>query len=315
MEKVEKLEKSEAAICAVWDFRANYENYNGETLRAFLNANCKKFVFQKEKGDSGYLHWQGRFSLIKKRNKSQLLNMFKAKEYLAPNYLQPTASVNHTDDFFYALKEDTRQDNEIFYDDYHCKKMTGKPNVGYIPVQYRDIKLYPYQQRIVDSNGSKDYRSINCIVDVNGYNGKSTIAAICEIMYGAIDMPVLTDSKELISVCCDICYDLDNRTPGLIFFDMPRAMSKKNLSGFYSAIEQIKKGKLFDIRYKYKAFWIDSPQIWVFSNEYPQLEFLSRDRWKFWEITKDKDLKQLSIDDIKYYSKEVDFMQDVEKTH
>ena len=67
-------------------------------------------------------------------------------------------------------------------------------------------------------------------------------------------------------------------------------MNKDRLNGIYTAIEQIKKGKLFDLRYKYKEYWIDAPQIWVFSNIEPDISMLSKDRWRLWAISDDKEL-------------------------
>lgn len=69
-----------------------------------------------------------------------------------------------------------------------------------------------------------------------------------------------------------------------MFFDMPRAMPKQALHGLYTAIEQIKKGKVYDLRYHYKDWWFDSPQIWVFSNTMPDRSLLSADRWKVWTV-------------------------------
>ena len=71
---------------------------------------------------------------------------------------------------------------------------------------------------------------------------------------------------------------------------MPRAFNKDKMHGIYTALETIKKGKVWDMRHSYKEWWFDSPRIWIFSNEYPDERLLSRDRWKFWEITDDKTL-------------------------
>lgn len=75
-------------------------------------------------------------------------------------------------------------------------------------------------------------------------------------------------------------------------------MDKNKLYGIYSAIEQIKKGKLVDLRYHYKCWWIDSPQIWVFSNRMPDTRMLSADRWKLWKVTADRDLAAIDEDEI-----------------
>lgn len=84
----------------------------------------------------------------------------------------------------------------------------------------------------------------------------------------------------------------ETRSPSPIFLDMPRAMNKERLNGIYTAVEQIKKGKLYDLRYSYKEYWIDSPQIWVFSNIEPDISLLSRDRWRIWTIDETMNLQK-----------------------
>jgi hypothetical protein len=66
--------------------------------------------------------------------------------------------------------------------------------------------------------------------------------------------------------------------------DMPRAIKKDKLNGFYSAIESLKDGYAFDDRYKFVEKIFDSPCIWVFTNTYPDTDLLSEDRWKFWHV-------------------------------
>ena len=68
-------------------------------------------------------------------------------------------------------------------------------------------------------------------------------------------------------------------------------MSKDQLRGIFMAMEQVKKGKLFDFRYKYKTYWIDSPSVWMFTNYCPDLKMLSMDRWRLWEV--DDETKEL----------------------
>lgn len=267
--------------CAVWDFRANGDMFTDGELSIFFKSYAKKWTFQKENSDNGYIHWQGRFSLIKKRDKNKLMDLFDVELQKIPNYLQPTLTENHKEEFFYAQKKDTRLEGPWTDQD------KAKEEV-YIPRQYRDIKLYNWQQQIINSAENFNDREINLIYDPKGCNGKSTVASIAELKYGGIDMPPLNDYKELIQLACNICMDSNNRTPKIMFFDMPRAIDKSRLYGLYSAIEQIKKGKLYDIRYKYKAFWIDSPVIWVFTNASPDLSMLSSDRWKVWKFSEDK---------------------------
>lgn len=260
--------------CAVWDFRSNESDFTEITLKDWLKSNCKKWCFQLEQGDTGYRHWQGRFSLMKKRTKVVLMKLFNP----VPNYLEPTLNENR-DNNFYVLKEDTRIEGP--YMD------TPIVNSDYIPRQFRVQSLYPYQEKIIESRNDFDARLINVIYDPIGNKGKSTLAALIEIKYGGIDMPPVNDYKELIQLAYCVISSMSEK-PKIMMFDMPRALNKEKLCGLYSAIEQIKKGKVYDLRYKYHSLWLDSPQIWVFTNVPPDMNFLSEDRWKVWQIDDNK---------------------------
>lgn len=261
---------------AVYDFRANHEYFTKDDLVTWCQSNCKKYTFQLEEGDSGYKHWQGRISLIKKRQQHVLLKLFTINDK-QPNYLQPTTNKEYQGPMFYAMKEDTRLEGP-FTDSYTVT------NNNFIPSHLKNIVLYPWQQYVIDSKKNKNSRQINLIYDTSGNIGKSTLASIGELLHNGIDVPPINDFKELIALLCNICMDTNNRDPGLIFIDMPRAQKKDQLYGLYSAIEQIKKGKLYDCRHHYKSWWIESPQIWVFSNTLPDLNYLSIDRWNIWTI-------------------------------
>jgi hypothetical protein len=78
---------------------------------------------------------------------------------------------------------------------------------------------------------------------------------------------------------------------------MPRALKKDKLGGFYSAIETVKDGYAYDDRYNFTEKIFDCPVIWVISNTLPDFSLLSRDRWKLWEITDDKELTSIDIND------------------
>ena len=257
------------------DFRVSAEGLDYNTIIVQTKQIAKRYTFQLERGETtGYLHYQGRFSLIKKHRKDELMKMF--DKMPCPNYLEPTVdSVAKKGDMFYVSKTETRVDGP--WDE----RITEK----YIPRQYRDMltRLYPYQQLIFDTANVFDTRIINMIYCETGNQGKSTIASVCELYGRGIDLPPVNDAEKLIQSCCDVCESKGIRDPSPIFVDLPRAMNKDRLNGIYTAIEQIKKGKLFDLRYRYKEYWIDSPQIWVFSNIEPDLTMLSADRYRDWE--------------------------------
>jgi hypothetical protein len=277
---------------ATWEFRHNAEGLHEDTIIKAMKELAKNWAFQEELSDTGYLHYQGRFSLKKKRRKAELMKLWGdlELEMPIPMFLAPTVAKEAVaKTFSYVMKADTRKRGP----------WTDKDVVRYIPRQFRGImdNLYPWQKKVLDSADVFDDRIINYVYCRHGNVGKSTIASVCELYYNAIDLPPVNDAKELIASACDICMATECRDPKLVFVDLPRAMDKNKLYGIYSAIEQIKKGKLVDLRYHYKCWWIDSPQIWVFSNRMPDMRMLSSDRWKLWKVNAEKDLEALSGDD------------------
>lgn len=274
---------SNSAIC-VYDFTLSYsDRFNHDNLISFFNNNFfKKYSFQGEEGaNSGYRHYQGRFSLTKPKRISAIIKYF-SKDF-PEIHLSPTSKQNMGNDF-YVTKDDTRIEGP----------WRDPKNTLYIPRQFRNKELYSWQKKVLEISEDFSDRCVNLIFDPVGNNGKSTLASIGELMYNCIDMPPINDMKELVQVACGICKGKEIRAPMAIFMDMPRAMEKSKLHGIYTAIEQIKKGKLYDVRYKYEDWWIDSPSVWVFSNIPPDQELLSRDRWKYWKIH-DKELHPLKV--------------------
>lgn len=262
--------------CFVYDFRYNGECLYSEIINR-LKGIAKSFVFQKEEGDSGYIHYQGRMSLIKKRTKFQLLKLFENP----PNYLEPTCNPEFTKgEAFYQMKIDTRIDGP----------WTDKDEVIYIPRQVREMgQLRPFQQHIVDDADIWNTRTINLIYNQSGNVGKSRLVAYCRAHKIGRALPPVNDCKDLMRMVCDM------PTAKLYLFDMPRSMNKERLFQFYSAVESIKDGYAYDDRYHFKEKSFDCPNIWIFSNNLPDFNYLSMDRWKIWEITEDYNLQQKKL--------------------
>lgn len=265
---------------AVWDWTLPHNDRELEDVLKTARELFKKFTFQLEKGDSGYLHFQGRGSLHKKRRFDELKNLVQTLDWNDCHF-SPSSANSQKGDCFYTMKADTRVDGPWTDKDVHQKI--------YIPRQYRGMEhtLRPWQQKVWDSADVFDTRSINLIYDVHGNNGKSTVAALMDLHRRGIDLPPMNDAEKLIQSVADILMAREIREPKVVFVDLPRAMDKKRLGGLYTAIEQVKKGKVYDTRYAYKEWWFDSPQVWVFTNIYPDLSFLSTDRWKLWTIEDD----------------------------
>nr|QXP07588.1 MAG: replication associated protein [Arizlama virus] len=244
-----------------WDFTLKYEKHEGFQMEVakFLEEHCKSWVFQLERGEGGFLHYQGRVSL---KNKSRKGPPF-------PNiHWSPTCNTNKSNSF-YVTKEDTRVDGP------------WKDTDPYIPRQCRDIELYPWQKAILADARVWDKRHINIVICLEGNIGKSTLCTWAECRGLATCIPMMDSYKDYMRMAysAPACK--------LYFIDFPRSMNKNNCHGFWSAVECLKNGKLFDDRYIWKQKYIDCPNIWIFTNEFPNTEFLSGDRWKFWKVSQD----------------------------
>jgi hypothetical protein len=257
--------------CAVYEFRYNADEMTPQDLIDILKPVAKKFVFQLEKGDTGYLHYQGRMSLIKKRRKFEALKLFEKP----PNYFEPTVSQEHKKTAFYCMKKDTRV-GDIYTDQDLPPVLTR---------QVAEIKqLYPFQQQIVDDAKTWNKRTVNLVWCPDGNKGKTTLVQYCRAYKIGRPLPPVNDAKDLLRIVC--CVPVSR----MYLFDMPRAMKKEKLSQFFTAVESIKDGYAYDDRYEFKEKIFDCPNIWIFTNTIPQTELLSKDRWKIWTITEDKTL-------------------------
>jgi len=280
-----------------YDFTCSVENVNFHDLKQLLKDNCSKWSFQKEKGEkTGYLHYQGRFCLNDKKRKNGVINLFGGKDCGIHFSVTTTQNRNNFD---YVTKDRTRVDGPWSHKDIE----------KYIPLQYRGKleQLRPFQRDIWDSYDEFDDRIINCIVCPVGNIGKSMISSLCDLYDRGYDIPPINDSEKLIQSVCDILMCKKDNKPGMFLIDIPRSTRQDKLHGLFNSIEQIKKGKVYDMRYKYKEWWFDSPTIWVFMNEVPNLTWLSDDRWRIWNVDKDYQLIEYN-DGIKSITEEINEM-------
>lgn len=276
--------------CAQYEFRLtakdNWSQHKDDIISC-LKGYAKSWVFQLETGDTGYIHFQGNLSLIKKRRQLELVKVFHGT-VLGEAHLRPLSNNALKGELFYSIKEDTRTQGP----------WSDKDEEIFIPYQYAGLesKLLPFQQKIWDEADKRDPRKVNLIIDHDGCNGKSTLASLMELHNRGIDLPPTNEARELIQSLADILIKKNIRDPKTVFIDIPRAMKQDKLFGLYTAVEQIKKGKVYDVRHSYKDWWFHSPQIWVFTNTIPDVTMLSADRWVFWTI-KNNDLIPYKLED------------------
>lgn len=271
------------AQLACWDFRANEDCFNSDQLLLLLPKLAKKFCFQLEEGSTtGYRHWQGRVSLHKKRRKAEIMKVWLTVFNKFPNFFEPTVKKEfQKGDMFYQQKIETRLEGP----------WTDMMKPSYVRKRFRNATLSPWQDEILKtfSTDGSDDRCVNVLVCKQGNIGKSFLCDYCSDHNKAIEIPsIVNDGKEILQAVTGMLISKENREPGLMFLDMPRAMNKERLNGIMTALETIKRGKVYDFRYKYTEWLFESPAIWVFTNMMPDRAWLSADRWKFWHVVGDE---------------------------
>jgi len=236
-----------------------------DEVKGWLDNIAKKWTFQHEVGKDGYRHFQGRLSLkVKKR----LATMVDEKPW-RPLHLSITSNENRENNF-YVVKEEGRVDGPW------SDKDVAPP---YIPRQVREITDWrPWQKTCEHILTLWDTRSVHCVVNPTGFSGKSVLVAKLGSMRKINQIPYCNDYKDILRMV------MDRPKLGAYIIDMPRAINKERLFQLYAAIETVKSGYAYDDRYSFKEEYFDCPQIFVFTNEMPDMKLLSGDRWKIWTI-------------------------------
>lgn len=258
---------TKSQVCT-WDFTLPETALDTKAINEWLKLECKKWAYQLEAGgESGYKHYQGRISL-KVKTRSMIGKLHTECHWSA-------TSKENADNQFYVVKEDTRISGPWSDKD------------AYIPRQIREIEaLRPWQQSIIDDAKIWNTRNINMVYCPHGNTGKSTLAGWIRAYGLGRVLPPVNDYKDLLRMVYGI------ESSSLYIFDMPRSMKKDKLSGFFAAVETIKDGYAYDDRYEFKEKNFDCPNIWIFTNILPELGYLSKDRWIFWNISDNMELER-----------------------
>lgn len=270
-----------------YDFTV-YENHNEWKLDphrmvAELKQWAKKWAFQLEKcPTTDRLHFQGRLSLFKKLRLSELVSRCTFKAHWTPT----SSEVHEGQNFNYVMKADTRLEGPWIDKEYEDPPVLTRQLVN-----FQDKEKYEWQKKVELWCDEMDDRSIKLIHDTVGNSGKSIMAEWLEYHKKAFEIPPLKDMEDIMQFCMSF------KAQKVYLIDMPRAMKKDKLAGFYSGLECLKNGYVYDKRYAAKRRRFDRPQVIVFTNVLPEWKFMSRDRWEPYTMTLMHDLEPLSFED------------------
>lgn len=248
----------------------------------FSNLSATHYAFQMEMGSkSNRLHWQGNVKFKKPITGPDLRKAFKAAvrqngqdEWLYYGAGCLTTSPTHSLDSstLYSLKEETRVEGSPQY--FFPKNIyLGKDLVSY-------ESMYPWQKSVFDMivDRQPDERAIHLIVDPTGNSGKSTLTKGLGYNHGACVMPLGLTSAQMKSAI------VGNGPRSIYVIDLPR--NNRSYVEIFDTIEEIKRGFVISCFHgKLQELYMARPHVVCFTNEFPDLSYLSMDMWNIYTIS------------------------------
>lgn len=242
-----------------WCFTLN--NYNSDDIQAFTTSESSivpKYVFQEEIGENGTPHLQGYLQFAtKKRPKS----IFENKTI----HWEKTRNVKKSIE--YCQKEDTRN-GEIYYR-------------GIQPPYKIKIRNWAPWMTHMHSiiNGEPSERKIYWIWENMGNRGKTVF---CKWVYQNCDRAITLSGKAHDMKNAIVQYvEKNNMYPKTIIINVPRH-GKDYFS--YSGVEVIKDMFFYSGKYEGGMVCGPNPHVIVTANSEPEIEMMSKDRWKIINI-------------------------------
>jgi hypothetical protein len=266
------------------------------SLTKTLNAATKTWVFQKEKATNE--HYQGILVTHYRVRKSTLLNHLVEMYFsttinnwaeVKPRYTGEMDAVRAEftiapmvgtwdSALAYCTKEETRVDGP-WYSDQSLVPYSGS-DVNFLQEKER---RYPWQHRLIqellDSTETTfkdpDDRTVIWIYDPKGCSGKSKLVKYLCINYPGVIKMGFGTSTQLRAAVASIgprqCY----------FIDVPRTRGyDDSIPSLISVIEDLKGGFVTSSMYgKHTTLTMAPPHIVIFSNQRPNMNHLSDDRW------------------------------------
>ena len=236
----------------------NYESGDIQTLISLFNTLCEKYCFQQEIGESGTPHLQGVISLKKRA---------RWNEFGLPKGIHWEKVIHLTKAYEYCSKEKSRVLGTFPF----TKNYT-------IPQALKIIQnLYPYQKEIEAIHLTEpDDRTIYWFWEKTGGVGKS---AFVKYMVHQHKCLFCDGGKKADLINLVFKQDMDNTRT--VIWDLTRNKGNK-IS--YDTIEAVKNGMVCNTKFETGMKLFNAPHIFIFANDPPEVENLSIDRWKIYEI-------------------------------
>lgn len=237
----------------------NYTNLEYDNIFSFLSSNSSnKFIIGKECGESGTPHLQ---IYVNFKNKTR----FTAIKKICSRFHIETARGSDIENATYCSK-----DGDFIVQNLKIPK----------PLKLLDeSKLYNFQKIILDIiKDEPDDRSIYWFKG-SGNVGKTSFCKLLCAKYDAIMLGGKSADMKNGIVEYQKC---NGYTPDLILINLPRSFNNDYLS--FTGIEEVKDMCFYSGKYEGGMVLGNCPHIIIFSNQLPNLQELSNDRWNIYDI-------------------------------
>lgn len=278
------MPKAPTCVC-VWSITYSETKNNGLPnsiifKNALDNLDPAGYIFQLERGDKeGRLHFQCNLRLKEKMTLNELRKSLKSilRGYYAEGCMtiRPTHSFKKAD--FYCMKDETRVEGTqpcLFPKDVYI----GQDLI---------TKWLPWQELIFNMvMKTPDDRKIILICDESGNKGKSLLAKTLGYRHGACVIPLGLSSPQMKSAIVDAGKN------SIYVLDLPR--NNKSFQDIFDTIEELKRGFVISCFHgKLKQLYMNRPHVVCFTNDWPDLSYLSFDMWDLYTISSDLELEQV----------------------
>lgn len=233
-----------------------------EQIKEWLINTCKKAVYGHEICPTTQRpHLQGYFQLTKRKRLTEIQNKPLVWSFLKPCYADEYANNKYC----------TKDGNDIFNHPFKRKPVNLISN------------FRPFQTELLNIlRTSPDDRKILWIYDQRGNTGKTQF---CKYMIVKEKACYITSGKT--SDIINLVYNyIQNQELNIVLLNLPRDQFKTD----YVALEQIKDGIICNTKYETGTIVVNSPHLIIFSNNLPQTEKLTSDRWDIRTIDADFNL-------------------------
>lgn len=239
----------------------NYESSDCEMLDTFFKGIASKFCFQEETGENGTKHLQGVISLKRRARWT---------EFGLPRAIHWEKVEHLTKAYQYCSKRETR---------------TGKVFAFNFELPYSEeiSHLYNWQKSLIKLvEKTPDNRTINWIWERNGCAGKTTFQKYLFTHFP--DVVVLSGKGADMKNGIVEFHKKTGQLPKIIIINIPRSVDQQFIS--FQGIEEVKDMFFFSPKYEGGMICGASPHVLIFSNERPNLDELSNDRWNIIDINR-----------------------------